>query len=156
MAAQLPDRINIDGDELQLFTNPLEQYWIRHGKRRPYFCGTPSCLRGYIASWEIRDKQVFLTGIDGTVERRSILFGKDRIKYSIKLLFPHHPQRKVKATWFSGKLRIPMGPMTAYTHHDYDSRFEKETLVTVEKGEVIRIVTMDYKRRTLIVNTEIS
>jgi hypothetical protein len=50
----------------------------------------------------------------------------------------------VRASWFSGKLRIPQGKRTLYVHHEYDSRFEREMVITVEQGNVIKTVVLDY------------
>jgi len=152
MAAQLPDRILLDGEIMDLFSNPLEQYWIRYEKKRPPFYPLPDCIRGYVANWEIRGGQLFLRGIDGNFEKRTIFFGVESARYSIKTLFPRANNRPVKASWYSGKLRIPRGKMTIYQHQDYNSRFEQEIIITVDKGEVIKIVTLDYDKKLLVVN----
>ena len=39
--------------------------------------------------------------------------------------------------------------MTMYEHNNYDSRFEKETIITVEYGAVMKTVTLDYTQQTL-------
>ncbi len=151
MAAQLPDTIIIEKEKMGLYSNPLEQYWIRTEKRRPLFCVLDSCKRGYVATWEIRDKQLFLKDVDGNFIKKTFLFGSRIVRYSLKMLFSKSGSRKVKATWFSGKLRIPQGNMTAYDHSDYNSRFEREMIVTVDKGNVIKMVTLDYTHHRLIV-----
>src|ERR1700704_6395104 len=152
MAAQLPDTIIINKEKMGLYSNPLEQFWIRLNKRRPSFCPLDSCQRGYVATWEIKDKQLFLKEIDGNFVKKSLLFGKRIVRYSMKMLFSKSASRKVKASWYSGKLRIPQGNMTAYDHQDYNSRFEKEMIVTVDRGNVIKMVTLDYTQHMLIVN----
>ena len=63
-------------------------------------------------------------------------------------------QDGVLANWFSGKLRVPAGNMTQYEHFSYNSRFEKEIIITVDKGQVIKMVTLDYTQQKLIVNKE--
>jgi hypothetical protein len=155
MAAQLPDRILINGVHMNLYSNPLEQYWIRTDKKRPKFCELYECLRGYVANWEIKENQLFLRDIDGNFEKKSIFFGVESARYSIKTLFPKAKARPVKASWFSGKLRIPKGKMTMYAHNEYDSRFENEIIVTIEKGNVIKMVTIDYNKKVLIVNAQL-
>ena len=152
MAAQLPDTIIIEKEKMGLYTNPLEQFWIRLNKKRPAFCPLDSCQRGYVATWEIKDKQLFLKDVDGNFVKRSLLFGKRIVRYSIKMLFSKSASRRVKASWYSGKLRIPRGNMTAYDHQDYNSRFEKEMIVTVDRGNVIKMVTLDYTQHMLIVS----
>ncbi len=154
MAAQLPDKILQNGIIQQLYTNPLEHYWIRMDKKRPLFYPLPNCRRGYVATWEVRDNQLFLKDIDGNYERTTLFFGKESNRYSLKLLFPKSGNRLIKANWFSGKLRIPQGKMTIYDE-DYGSRFEQEIIITIEKGNVVKMVTIDYAQRILIVNAQV-
>lgn len=154
MAAQLPDKILLDGQLLDLYTNPLEQYWIRGDKRRPRFVTAPNCQRGYIAHWEIRNHQFLLTAIGGTYEKWSLLFGYENTLYTLKTFMPQAKGKPVKALWFSGKLRIPKGKMTIYEHHGYDSRFEQETIITIDRGVLTKMVTIDYAHKELFVNTE--
>jgi hypothetical protein len=156
MAAQIPDIIFVSGEKMDLYSNPLEQYWIRQDKKRPAFYTFSSCTRGYVATWEIIDKQLILKNIDGSVERRTLLFGKESVRFTLGKLFSKAGRKGVKAGWFSGKLRIPRGNMTMYDHNGYDSRFEKEIIITVDHGNVIKMVTLDYTRQTLIVNTTFS
>lgn len=151
MPAQLPDIIYVDGDRCDLFTNPLEEYW-RLGNRRPRFLATPECQRGYVAFWEIVDLQLYLTRVNGFFRRRLWLPGRRIAQFSAESIFRNIKHRSEKATWFSGKLRLPMGKMIIYQDSGYDSRFEKERLITVEKGDVRKIVTLDYLASTLTVD----
>jgi len=154
MAAQLPDKVWLNGVNLHLYSNPLEHYWIRMDKKRPFFFPLPNCRRGYVATWEIRDNQLFLKAIDGNYERTTLFFGKESARYGLKIMFPKSGGRLVKATWYSGKLRIPQGKMTIFDE-DYGSRFEQEVIITVEKGNIVKMVTIDYTKRVLIVNAQV-
>jgi len=154
MAAQLPDKILLNGRLQQLFSNPLEHYWLKSEKKRPAFYSLPNCRRGYVATWEVLGKQLHLREIDGNHEKVNIFFRKETTRFSIKDIFPKSLGRLVKANWFSGKLRIPQGKMTTYDD-DYGSRFEQEMIITVEKGDIIKIATLDYTNRTLIINTRV-
>jgi len=153
MAAQLPDLIVLNGAQMDLYTNPLEEYWRKSKKKKPVFFKLISCQRGYVATWEVKDKQLFLKGVEGNFIKRFFLFGRKKAKYSIHLLFPKSKGKRVKAGWFSGKLRIPSGPMTMYEHHGYDSRFENEIIITVEKGNILKTVSLDYTQQRLITHT---
>jgi hypothetical protein len=149
MAAQLPDFIFIDGNKMNLFSNPLEQFWPIFKKKRPTFRESLICKRGYIATWEIRGKDLVLTGLDGNVEERVMLFWKKVVRYTVQKLFPRAGERGVKATWFSGKIRIPQGKQILYVHRDYDSRFEKEMVISVERGAVTKTVLLDNIQQKL-------
>ena len=151
MAAQVPDRILYNQEYFSLCTNPLEMYWSTLRKRRPRFSVREDCRRGYIATWEIRDNQLFLLEIDGFVNRLFTLWGKPEVHYSMRKLFGQR-KKVVKAMWFSGKLRIPVGHMILYADKGYDARYAKEILVTVTSGNVDRVVTLDKANHKLIVN----
>jgi len=149
MPAQLPDKIIFNGVYHDLYSNPLEHYWIRNNKKRPPFNITPDCARGYVASWEINNNQLLLKAIKGEYRKWHVLFGREAEQFTIKNLFPKAKNRAVKASWFSGKIRIPQGNMTSYDDHGYDSRFEKEIIISVEKGMVVKTVMIDYHKRVL-------
>jgi hypothetical protein len=149
MAAQLPDFILINGVKMNLFSNPLEQLWPNFNKKRPTFRESLICKRGYIATWEIRNKDLILRTLDGNVIERTWLFWKRLVRYSVQTLFPRAGDRGVKATWFSGKIRIPKGKQILYVHSNYDSRFEKEMVISVEKGAVTKTVVIDNMQQRL-------
>lgn len=151
MAAQLADIIWVEGEKMDLYSNPLEEYFIKTRKRRPSFFKLDTCRRGYVATWEIKENQLFLTALEGDIEG-SGFFGKKSKKGSIKTIFRKASQQGVKADWFSGKLRIPNGNMTQYEDSGYDSRFEKEIIITVEHGDVLKTRTLDYTQRKLVVH----
>jgi hypothetical protein len=72
-----------------------------------------------------------------------------------KLYFKRFVNYPVKANWFTGKLRIPQGKMIEYESKNYNSRFEKETIITVNKGNIVKSVTIDNCERRLFINYEI-
>ncbi len=154
MAAQLPDIIFLRGVRNDLYTNPLELYWHRLRKKRPAFHSLEDCKRGYVATWEIKNNQLFLKSVEGNFERKFFFFIKKIMTYSLKILFPKAGNRFVKANWFSGKLRIPQGKMTLYDD-DYRSRFEREIIINVNKGDITKMVTLDNMQRVLIVNAQL-
>lgn len=152
MSAELPDKIRVNGEWMDLYSNPLEQYWGATKKTRPAFYPHTDCKRGYVASWEIKENQLFLSDIVGSFEKRIFFFAKKSKPFSLKWLFPVLAQKHklVKANWFSGKLRIPIEKMLFYEHNGYDSRFEKEKIITVEHGEICKEVIIDHVQHVLI------
>ena len=153
MAAQLPDVLILDGSKMSLYSNPLEPYWDLHPKKRPVFQTTKSCKRGYIATWEICNDLLILRTIEGNVERRNYLFWKKMIRFTWKMLFPKVKSGGIVASWFTGKIRIPEGNALYYVHNAYDSRFEREIIITLNKGKVIKKVVLDYKEQKLQVQS---
>jgi hypothetical protein len=155
MAAQQPDKILFNGENLDLYSNPLEQFWTNRRKGREAFISTPECSRGYVAAWEIRDNKLLLKDIDGDYNRNFIFFRK-AAKYSLTKLFPKSNGRPIVASWFSGKLRVPIGKMILYEDSSYDSRFEKELIITIDKGEIVKVVTIDFKEKSLVINSDVT
>lgn len=156
MEAQLPDKIFFEGEWRDLYSNPLEEYWIRRGKRHPHFIDAPNCRRGYVASWEIRNNALYLKAIEGSWEKTSFVFFKRKAAYTIHTLFPKSMNRLVKASWFTGKIRIPLGKMTMFGERGYDSRFEKEHIITINRGEILKSVTLDYTSKRLVVTSDLA
>lgn len=77
-----------------------------------------ACWREYIGYWSIRRGKLYLTKLEG----RFRLDGKEAIF----------------ADWFTGELRIPKGRMLEYVHSGFNSIYEQEMLLTLERGVVIR------------------
>ncbi len=150
MAAQLPDIIYYDGIRMDLYSNPLELYWDQNNKR-PDFETSKECKRGYVATWEIRDDILLLKSLEAKIKKRYFLFWKKIIPYSLKMLFKKAGDRAVTATWFTGKIRIPQGNRTFYVHDGYESRFEREMLITIQKAKVLKTVVLDYTKQELLV-----
>lgn len=154
MAAQLPDIVYVDGKVLNMYSNPLEHYWIEHNRPRPLFIKKDNCLRGYIAFWCIADNQLLLKSIESKFSKR-IFFGWKRERpYTLNNLFPKAKEKPVKAIWYSGKLRIPTGKMTMFEDMGYESRFERELIITINKGEVVKSVILDFTKQELTVKVD--
>jgi hypothetical protein len=92
---QLPEIILIDDVLHTLYTTPLLP-WLR-GQDPPLVFDrrTPSCERGYVGSWTIRDGVLLLTGVyawrNGELTMLPDLFGS---------------KREVVADWFTGPLVV--------------------------------------------------
>jgi hypothetical protein len=64
----------------------------------------------------------------------------------LKELFPDSGGGKVFAAWFSGTLRVPLGTQMEYVHMGYDSVYEFDLLIVVEKGMVKSTRTIDNRK----------
>jgi len=150
MAEQIPDRIILDGNEMELYSNPLEQYWK---KSRPDFLITHECRRGYVATWEIVGEELFLKDITGTLNPSFLRLRFKPTPCTLRRLFFSSRWKPIKAKWFTGRLRIPDGKMTRFDDHDYDSRFERDIIITINQGRMTRRVTLDNTEHALIENS---
>jgi uncharacterized Zn-finger protein len=84
----------------------------------------PSCGRGYVGTWEIRDGRLFLNDIDGNYRLEG---------------------EPIPADWYSGTLRVPRGRMLRYVHQGFLTSFEMELLVKVVKGRVVKADLVDNR-----------
>lgn len=158
MTAQLPDRIQfkINGPCFRLCINPLTHYLRREGLGKgPGELISSANRRGYVATWLIHQDRFWLSEVrgDGRLIARRVLDGEDGYQaraavidpqqrpFTVDGLFPD-PERAagdpVFADWFSGELRIPEGKQLKYVHGGYGSTYERDRLIQIERGRVLR------------------
>ena len=126
MTSQVADKIIIKGVSYPLFTNPLDEYWTKKNPKPAVGMTETSCWRGYIATWEIIDNVLCLV---------DIIFYTPDGEAGLDNVFPQHIG-KIKAVWFSGKLRIPIGNCLRYVHGGYDSVYESDLIIRIRRGIV--------------------
>ncbi|HPQ54817.1 MAG TPA: hypothetical protein PK253_16310 [Spirochaetota bacterium] len=130
MTAQIHEKIIINGKQTTMIScPPLPQdntfieavprdvlsEKIQAGEIREPVLST-ACWRCYIGTWEILDGRFYLVDIVGCYKNIS--------------------GNAVFADWFTGTLCIPQGRMTSYVHMGFESQYEKELLIEIEKGVV--------------------
>ncbi len=139
---QQADLIVYQNEERPLFSNPLEGYYA-NGRARPRYMIGPLTMssgnwRGYVATWQIDDGQLYLKKIDSWLCNGSTKESCAPVK--LTQLFPGKVRDgRVRADWFSGELRIPDGKRLQYVHMGYGSTFERDIIFTVKRG-----VASDY------------
>jgi hypothetical protein len=132
MTVQRGDKIIIDNRMYTLFSNPLEYYWSEDNPKPPMTWPTTSCYRGYIAKWEIIGNYLYL--ID-------LIFRAPDGDAGLDYVFPDI-QGKIKAEWYSGELRIPLGePVICkdFPYYPPDAYIvtEIDWFIHVDKGRII-------------------
>ena len=126
MTAQFSEALDIDGEIVGMFTNPLDSYFSLGGKRPAFDCHSFSALwRGYVGTWEIVSERLYLIKLTGNLEGGA--------EATLVDVFPCYPDR-VFAHWYTGTLRIPKGKQLKYVHMGYATSFEKDLLIDVERG----------------------
>lgn len=140
--AQIPDYLIYEGETYVLFSNPLEKYFNEDNVRpKDVFSEgcTTACWRGYVALWEIKRKYLYLTKINHCCEGGEIPISK---------IFPGK-DAPIKATWFSGELRIPQGKELSYVHMGYGSVYEEDLILTIKDGRLIKKKIIDNTKENL-------
>ena len=95
-----------------------------------------------MASWEVAEGTLYLTGLHGQVASPGGLL----TEVTLADLFPGSVGR-VEAAWFTGTLRIPQGRQLQYIHMGYESLYERELLIRVERGKVVGTSVIDNTTR---------
>ena len=85
------------------------------------------CWRGYRAEWIVQNDSIFLNNIYHCYN--------DKVKANLNYIFPNIvKEQKVFASWINGELYMPQGKCIEYVHMGYESIFEQEIVLSVEKG----------------------
>lgn len=142
--AQIPDYLIYNGETYPIFNNPLESSFNQKNPR-PYhlFVRTcTACWRGYVATWKIENGFLYLHKIvEGTCASKPA-------EITLSILFPNRKE-PVRADWFTGTLRIPQGKQLRYIHMGYGSVYEKEVLLFIQAGQLIKEELLDNTKKKL-------
>jgi hypothetical protein len=137
--AQFPDTLFIEGKALDLFSQPLAalessepKTWRALQRWRPaHDCS--AAWFGFTAQWRIEDDRLLLIAIASdpcSDAPRSVplkrVFGRKR------------GASPVFAEWFTGVLRVPQGRLVEYIHAGFASRYERNLMLQIERGQVLR------------------
>ena len=129
MTAQIAERMIHEGQTVSLMSNPLDVYFDLIGEQSRFEVTCTALWRGYVGTWEIVGDRLYLVGLDARYK------SGERVR--VDTLFPGYGER-VFAHWYSGTLRLPQGKRIRYVHGGYDSEFERDLLLSVEHGVVVR------------------
>ena len=128
MTAQVSETLWYEGKKQGMCSEPLSAYFDLTGERPAFAEMDTSCWRGYVGEWEIRDDRLYLIGLEGR-----LVSGEEA---KLESIFPKFPDR-VFAHWYSGTIRLPQGKLLNYVHGGYLSVYERDLLLTFEKGVLV-------------------
>lgn len=143
MTAQAPERIILNERPHALHADPLYRLIkrCRINLRNPYVWSTGN-YRGYIGTWEIRGRRLCLVHLcwDGDGETPISDELRERLFRAAQCSgFPIH------AHWFNGVIRIAIGKRLVYSHHGWSHWFERERVMHVAAGEIVRDREVDTR-----------
>jgi len=142
--AQHPERLIYKGKTLPLYAEPLERrfsqgpatYWNEPAfgppKRRPkvFRASSTACWRGYQGTWKVDKGFLWLAAL----HKCPSFDGKSKpIPIASVLAGEKLP---LKAIWYSGVLRVPLGKRLQYVHMGFMSTYEQDLFIAVRHGEV--------------------
>lgn len=141
--AQYPDKILYNNKEYSLHSNPLEEYFEKNPDKRPTGGIMSTALwRGYVATFEVIDSQLFLKDIE--IEVSDTTKKNFTTKWK-SILNDITDGSKMKIDWLTGLLILPYGKLVNYVHMGYGSTYEKYILLEIDKGNLKKEKSFNYK-----------
>lgn len=126
MTIQAGDILSYSGEKTTIATEPLKSY-LETRSDVGFIYKSTALVRGYIGTWEIKSKKLYLVSLAGFIENNE--------KVDLNYLFPN--KTEVFADWFSGDIRIPEGELLEKINLGYASVFEKDRILTFKEGILI-------------------
>ena len=123
MTTQAGEILSYNGEKTTIATEPLKPYLETRSDISFIFKST-GLVRGYISSWEIKNKKLYLVSLLGFIENNE--------KVDLNYLFPN--KKEVFADWFSGEIRIPEGDLLKKIKTGYSSVYARDRLLNFNKG----------------------
>jgi hypothetical protein len=138
MTIQAGDILSYNGEKTTIATEPLKPYLETRSDVSFIFKST-ALVRGYIGTWKIKNKKLYLVTLVGFIENNE--------KVNLKYLFPN--KTEVFADWFSGDIRIPEGDLLQNINIGYASVFARDRVLNFNKGQLISETVKDNTKSKL-------
>lgn len=146
MTAQVGDILIYEGEEMEMATEIFVPH-SSHLKEKIVFVAPLSCCwRGYFATWEIKNDELFLIDFRGTIEGYQ--------KVGLDYIFPG--QTEVSADWFTGEIRIPKGEILKYVHRGYATLCEEDLFLEFKYGFLVKSRIVDNRSRLIEYENELN
>jgi hypothetical protein len=129
---QQADILLYKGQREIIFSTPLESLFAK-GTQRPEWLKPTStaCLRGYVATWELSDNQLYLQKI---VREEYDPANQSYRNVDITNRILPEETAPIKAIWVTDSLRIPKGAPIMRSHLGFETIYEKTLILRFEKG----------------------
>lgn len=141
--AQAPDKIIYKGIVYSLYNYPLEDYFKKNPDKRPKSeVMSTGLTRGYVATFEVRENQLFLKDIKiGYVDTTAIQSSRYKWQSVLNDVFPN--QKDIKIDWLTGLLEIPHGEILKYGITGYGKN-NNYILLEIFKGDLKKEKHLNY------------
>ena len=133
---QIPDILIYNGKEYRLLNYLMETYFDKNPNMRPKIeqCST-GLYRGYIATFEIKDNQLFLKDFV-IMDDKKDENGKWKTgwKSIINEVFPN--QEYIKVNWIIGLIEVVSGEKNDWIKHSFDFDFDYYIVFEIDEGNL--------------------
>ena len=134
MCAQIHEKIIIQGkEELMAFCPSLPPNILALVKSENI--KATACWRGYIATWEIKDDNLYLLNVEDI--------------FSKIIFFNALKNKPILANWVSGTIIVIKGEMLEFVHMGFGSIFQEEIHFEIENGVVKSLKTISNENKDL-------
>ena len=134
---QTPEKLLYKGQEYRLACVPLEKYFdANHPKPAEMRQTSTNCWRGYVGTWEIKDKKLYLQSLARFRGSRSM----EEIPCSLVFKDQKPP---IEATWYTGVLRCPQGKILRWDRLIPQSLSEQDLYISASRGGTFHIYEKD-------------
>lgn len=142
--AQIGERLVWNGEVVELFSEPLSlnDSLYKGVSERLSGLGSTALWRGYVGSWTIENDSLFL---DSICQRSRSSSKMSFEKVDIRDLTSGYKMEnsRIFASWVTDTLRVVSGECVNYVHMGWESTYEKEWNVVVERGVVKNIIAFN-------------
>ena len=130
MTAQIGDYIQYQSKLYQMFSLPLESNpKLNQALAPPNPPQTTACWRGYVALWRIEGQHLQLIEVTDF---------DDLAKWHTQTPY-QSSEPPIAADWYTGTLRLQSGEQLQYVHMGFETRYEHEIHIQIDKGIVRQI-----------------
>lgn len=148
---QASERMIIGRDTFEMLTLPIESDSVVSAFVRQRYqtkLVTTACWRGYVGEWELVDDMLYLNKLQPGGDGKWVPVLPDGLWVSVLpdgLFETYNDGGRVKATWFTGELRLAKGDYIYYVHDGFLRYYPDEWIYQVERG---RVISKQYYRNT--------
>jgi len=151
---QMGEVLEYKGETNEMFSCPLESYFPKTGVTSEQFrivrddsYRSSACWRCYVGTWTIQNKALYLKSIKPYCMTNPIKMEWDGKPLSITFesYLPDPKILPLKATWFSGTLRVPRGNELRYVHMGFGAIYERDLFLQITNGVVVKEYVVNNK-----------
>lgn len=162
--AQMGELLVYKGATNKMYSCPLEPYFPNTGVTGEQFRivqelsnRSSACWRCYVGTWTIRNKALYLESIRPYCMTNPVSINKwdgKPLSITFESYLPATETLPLKASWFSGTLRVPQGKELRYVHMGFGSVYERDLFLKITNGIVAKEYVVQNKDAPATVSQE--
>jgi hypothetical protein len=145
-----------NGNEYRITANyPMQDYFNKYPEKQPF--ATSSALqRGYIATFEIIENEIWVIDIKKLESRFEIINGSVHFEYTSIISECLNGKDRMKVDWYNGFIIIPQGKIIGYEEVGYEASFENYIIIEIQNGKFLREFNLNFEQYREFFETELA